>query len=344
MAAINLSWKQKGLADSFNIYRSTSTIDINNLPTPIANVTIKSYSDSGLESGPAYYYRVESIRNNERAISDELVVYTAQPWTPDSLLNKVFWLDGDHIVTSGSNITQMTDRSGNSKHFVNNTAANLPTLALDTSLNRNIVKLASAKLVNTGLASSYSGASGYYVFCVFRHENITAETNPTLFNLLFTTSYNMCWMMAGGVNHAKSPAAFLYDSASSSANTMVPAILGTQQVAANWTMALFHVDVAGKSAFVQLNGDPTKKAIASAANFMSPVPSYSPTGTGTIGSLTSESGVNRAFTGRIATIMSAKTKLSQSDIDKLFGWAAHEYDLLALLPADHPYKINAPTV
>ena len=344
MTTINLSWSQKGLVDSFNIYRSTSTIDINNLPTPVASVTTKTYTDEGLESGPAYYYRVESIRNNERAISEELVVYTAQPWSPESLLNKVFWLDSDHINTSGSNVTQMTDRTGNAKNFVNSTAANLPTLALDTTLNRNIVKFASAKLINNGLASSYAGADGYYVFCVFRHENTTAETNPTLFNLLFTTPYNMCWMMAGGVNHAKSPAAFLYDSASSSANVMTPAILATQQVAANWTMALFHVDVAGKSAFVQLNGDPTKKATVSAAKFISPIQSYNPTGNGTIGSITTESGVNRAFTGRIATMLSAKSNLSQTEIDKLFGWAAHEYGLLALLPADHLYKINAPTV
>ncbi|NNG75685.1 hypothetical protein HLH10_04965 [Acinetobacter sp. ANC 4277] len=344
MATINLSWKQKGLADSFNIYRSTSTIDINNLPNPITNVTTQYYSDAALESGPAYYYRVESIRNNEHAISDELVVYTAQPWTPDSLLNKVFWLDGDHVVTSGSNITQMTDRSGNAKNFINNTGLNLPTITLDTSLNRNVVKLASSKLFNVGLSSSYAGASGYYIFCVYRNENTTAEANPTIFNMPFNSDYNMCWMMSGGNTHEKSPWAFFYDSASSSAKVMTPSIAAINQTGANWTMCLFHVDHTNKTSFAQLDGDPSKKVVANASIFSSVIPTYSPAVNGTIGSLTTSSGVFRPIAGRIASIISAKSVLTQTDIDKLFGWAAHEYGLLTLLPSSHPYKINAPTV
>lgn len=46
----------------------------------------------------------------------------------------------------------------------------------------------------------------------------------------------------------------------------------------------------------------------------------------------------------LAGIVMSNTKPSSSDIDKLFGWAAHKYGLTASLPGGHPYKTVAPTV
>lgn len=46
----------------------------------------------------------------------------------------------------------------------------------------------------------------------------------------------------------------------------------------------------------------------------------------------------------LATIILDRNALSNADIDKLFGWAAHKYGLTASLPSGHPYKTVAPTV
>lgn len=46
----------------------------------------------------------------------------------------------------------------------------------------------------------------------------------------------------------------------------------------------------------------------------------------------------------LATIVVGSIGLTQQDIDRLFGWAAHKYGLTASLPAGHPYKSAAPTV
>lgn len=46
----------------------------------------------------------------------------------------------------------------------------------------------------------------------------------------------------------------------------------------------------------------------------------------------------------IAAIVISNTYPPDSDIDKLFGWAAHKYGLTADLPGGHPYKTSAPTV
>jgi hypothetical protein len=46
----------------------------------------------------------------------------------------------------------------------------------------------------------------------------------------------------------------------------------------------------------------------------------------------------------LATLTLNNATPSASDIDKLFGWAAHKYGLTASLPGGHPYKTTAPTV
>lgn len=46
----------------------------------------------------------------------------------------------------------------------------------------------------------------------------------------------------------------------------------------------------------------------------------------------------------LAAILIGNVYPSDSDIDKLFGWAAHKYGLTASLPGGHPYKTVAPTV
>lgn len=46
----------------------------------------------------------------------------------------------------------------------------------------------------------------------------------------------------------------------------------------------------------------------------------------------------------LATVVVSREMPSDSDIDKLFGWAAHKYGLTANLPSGHPYKTVTPTV
>lgn len=46
----------------------------------------------------------------------------------------------------------------------------------------------------------------------------------------------------------------------------------------------------------------------------------------------------------LAAVVVSRETPSDSDIDKLAGWAAHKYGLTASLPAGHPYKTLPPTV
>lgn len=57
-----------------------------------------------------------------------------------------------------------------------------------------------------------------------------------------------------------------------------------------------------------------------------------------------QSSAANAVDGDIACVLVSNTRPSDTDIDKLFGWAAHKYGLTANLPGGHPYKTVAPTV
>lgn len=45
---------------------------------------------------------------------------------------------------------------------------------------------------------------------------------------------------------------------------------------------------------------------------------------------------------KMAAAIIGRTLPTAAEIDKLFGWAAHQYSLQAVLPADHPYKTFPP--
>lgn len=75
MATICLSWKDLNLnEDGFNIYRSETPMDVQNMPTPLATVSanIGSYDDTTGINGKLYYYRIGVIRGTDEAISGEI--------------------------------------------------------------------------------------------------------------------------------------------------------------------------------------------------------------------------------------------------------------------------------
>lgn len=75
MSTVNLSWSCDGNIDFYDVYRSETTMDVNNLPAPIATgISAKSYADTSVVAGKVYKYRVSSIVGSLRKISAEISV------------------------------------------------------------------------------------------------------------------------------------------------------------------------------------------------------------------------------------------------------------------------------
>lgn len=139
---IKLEWAQFSDFDYFNVYRSVSHIDINNLPVPIAtNLKTMYYYDNSIVENQDYYYRVASVKNNIKKLSAEIVVSTATHPVLSLFENteKGFWFDFEDMsnlyqdsagtipVTAPSQpIGRVLDKSGNGNHAAQTTNSNRP--------------------------------------------------------------------------------------------------------------------------------------------------------------------------------------------------------------------------
>lgn len=87
MSRIVLSWNQLSDFDTFDIFRSTSTIDVSNLPTPVATgLTDTRYSDSSVTSGTTYFYRIRTNYNGLSVLSDEFSLIAEVATNPSPFL------------------------------------------------------------------------------------------------------------------------------------------------------------------------------------------------------------------------------------------------------------------
>lgn len=72
---VRLEFAQFGDFDSFNVYRSSESMNENNLPQPIATgLTSMFFIDTGVEAGRTYYYRVAAIKSLDVSVSDEVII------------------------------------------------------------------------------------------------------------------------------------------------------------------------------------------------------------------------------------------------------------------------------
>lgn len=108
MPKITLTWDADGVIDSYSIYRSEQPIDVNDLPTPIAeNITQKTFIDESIIEDTDYYYRVASVQASSIKISEQIFVEHIQ-----FLLNATInagRVDGNTLPNA--NITAVVDTS-----------------------------------------------------------------------------------------------------------------------------------------------------------------------------------------------------------------------------------------
>lgn len=74
MAGVKLEWAQFGRVDSFNVYRSESNLDFNNLPVPIATgIKFCEYWDASAERFKTYFYTVGAVVGVNTTVSLETI-------------------------------------------------------------------------------------------------------------------------------------------------------------------------------------------------------------------------------------------------------------------------------
>lgn len=89
MAGIRLDWAHFGNFDSFDVYKTSTSTEVANLPPAIAtNLKNLSYWDADVIAGGSYYYRVKVTRGSDVRFSDEINAI-ASTGPVDALFNNV---------------------------------------------------------------------------------------------------------------------------------------------------------------------------------------------------------------------------------------------------------------
>lgn len=168
------------------IYRSTSPMDPQNLPTPIATLgpNVGLYDDGNIVEGLTYYYRVGAFSGSAVMVSDEVSAVAAiAAFDPASLftlgqmgaifdpydLSSLYQDTAGTIPVAvhGDPVGLMLDKSGNGFHLSQATAANRPLYQTDGVLRwllfdgvNDFLSRNAAFMYNAGQISAFLGVSG----------------------------------------------------------------------------------------------------------------------------------------------------------------------------------------
>jgi hypothetical protein len=148
---VRLTWRDLNYGETeHRVYRSTSTIDPQNLPAPLATLGagVELYDDYTAVNGTTYYYRVGALVNGTEYVSQETVITPTSIWLPQyEMFNSgelgfvydvsevsTLWQDSAGTVpvtTNGHKVARIDDLSGNGFHLTETVSSYFPTYRTD---------------------------------------------------------------------------------------------------------------------------------------------------------------------------------------------------------------------
>lgn len=309
--------KENGVTYSYELKDS----DNDNIVDSADNI---SNSFSILKSKMAINNRLEIFSKRDGFESFQRFEYSfikssIELWTPE-YLSKLIWLDAnDEVPDANSKIFTAHDKSGNGFNFTSSVGMLMQNAATISS--KFFVSDQSGLISSTLAASQFNGKRFAYVFMLI-NENESIEGyfynigdsrfEVGAYRIDFQRYVVNTHSNGGGTWNAYSPNIRKFNS---------------------WKMLLVQVDLQeGIKIFVDGKID---------TDFIStPSQTVFSNNNGSSIQFINSNSQNRI---RCATMLTGNSDISL-DREKLFGWAAHKYGLTANLPADHPYKYEAPLV
>lgn len=331
---LEINWKLDGFASEQRYYRSESPMDVNSMPSPheILSGSARSHIDQSGELGKNYYVRIGAFKNGVEKLSDEKGVFFGKRWSPLNLTNvSKIWLDRDNLIKDSSNrISQLTNMSDNTLNFVqainNRKPVNVDKLirfdGIDDFMNNTTQKSAvfaknTAKIWVFAIVKKTASENSGGIFYA------PTPIGASRFNLNFTAS-GVAQLSTRRLDEDPTDSML----ASSGGN--------------DFQLVFAYVDYQVGIKGIHLNGKLSAQKSTSVGMTSNTDGNNSSLA---IATATSDpNGGNNLNADLLALIASSGSLPTLSEIDKLFGWAAHKYDLTDNLPADHPYKTLVPTI
>lgn len=269
-------------------------------------------------------------------------------WTPANLtIAPKFWYDHLSTVTNVSGAaSQWNDRSASAIHVTQGTAANRPTinasdagvggvrtLTFDGTNDRLVNDSATAKALYKNIATGW-------LMSVHR-----ANTGIGTAALAIYVPNNSAPTRAGlAITNASGQTVLATSGRRADSDATQGCTSPTQYPLDTWVMQMGRLNYAAQEASLRVNGT----QVASASGIWSAGAATSNTDSVsnalTLGTNNVAAGSFAKMTQAMAIGGSGASLPTETEVDKLFGWAALVFSLRALLPSDHPYKSVPPLV
>lgn len=340
MAGIRLEFAQFGHFDSFDVIRSLTSMagvaDVD-LPTPIAtDLKIMYYVDVNIVKGVTYYYKVRVWRGTTSFLSDEMACLAGILWNPTNLTNQAkLQFNADNVVVDGANrISQLSNIASNNYHFTQSTNTNKAIKQFDSAINHSVMQFDGVDDYYTSQAANALSANVNKLWSFAVHKrNTTTATTSCLVGFTIGTGGNAG---TGRFRHYASTTLYANNvglgvrrlDTESSFTTLYQ----TEGTSTDWVISLAYRDYSTAKSIVSVNANNYESTAGTVGN----TPNTSDSGR--LAWIGSEIATTGFMSGSIAELLVGNTALTQDDIDRLFGWAAHKYGLSDRLPIDHPYK------
>lgn len=270
------------------------------------------------------------------------------PWTPGALSPFGWWNDDSSVVNSGGAATQWNDIGiAASRHLVQasggTSAPTINATGLNSRRTLSFFPSAPEDYLNedSGLRGIFQDQTAGWVFAVVRRLN--ADGAPTARNLFVSsngTDGSTRFIAALGAGSANTPALLARRLDGDGTSTLN----GATGIGTSWVMVLWLMDWSTGDGFVYLDGDldASNTSFTSTGNTSNTNAVRSVCVGGYPGNTGASPGVVNPMDAELAELVASRGLLSGSDIDKLFGYAAHRWGLAGSLDVAHPYKSAPP--
>jgi len=273
-------------------------------------------------------------------------------WNP-SMISTALWLDaadGSTITTSGSEVTQINDKSGNARNFTS-ASATRPSTGLATQGGKNVLSFNADFLTSDSANGTWTflhDATGSSVFAAVRFGitlnpnavyglvgNNDADTRVSGYSVFYDNRTS-----ASAVNRITSTITssvsgqFVSNNVSSN-DAVSSNVFGLVSCISDPSNAT----AANRSALrVNAGGEIKNNAATNAVSSSAPNNALEIGGNGR-----SLSAAGATLTGELAEIIILSGLASTDTRQRIEGYLAHKWGLTANLPSDHPYKTVGPT-
>lgn len=336
---IKINWDNENVvSESVRIYRADSAFTSETLPPLLTEIVgdVYEYEDLTTIEGQTYFYMLSATLGEQEAFTECFDVVAQLGWSPLNLSTLPFFLGiaNKHSTLSESLVMSFGGAGSQQEKFTAISESSAPSLSGNLILSSDANKY----LRSLKITEHIYNKSGFWGFFIVKRPSSQITSQASIFEVPLATSGGYTYP-SPSINFNTS-GSLLVSSRKSISDSLKTISFGGE-FDGSLEMLFVEIDWVGKLMKASLNGN----AIQSIAHNNSNAYLPESTKASLLFRTTLTNNSDQKNVGLGAVLIGTNLDVpTSSEIDKLFGWAAHSFGIANKLPAGHPYKSLRPNL